>query len=138
MASRGCLSSKKSPVPFFTDNDVDDKVGDLLRESGHQVVRLREVMLDNSPDPVVAAACREHGLVLVTHNIKHFRAIVKDYEVTRAETDRLCRIELGCEQFRAVDRVRAALEIIEYEWSRRDSSVPIRIHIGDGIIRIHR
>lgn len=95
-------------------------------------------MLDDSPDLVVAAACREHGLVLITHNIKHFRAIVKDYEISRAETDKLCRIELGCQQFRAVERVKASLEIIENEWARRTADTSLRIHIGDSIIRIHR
>jgi hypothetical protein len=132
------LSSKRPSIQFFTDNDVDDKVGDMLRDSGHEVWRLREIMLANSPDPIVAAACREQGLVLITHNIKHFRAIVKDYEMSRAETDRLCRLELGCEQIRAVDRVRAALDVIEAEWKRRIESEPLRIYLGDSIIRIHR
>ncbi|HRW60320.1 MAG TPA: DUF5615 family PIN-like protein [Defluviicoccus sp.] len=132
------MTGGRPAIPFFTDNDVDDKVGDFLRDSGHQVVRLREIMLDDSPDPVVAAACREQGLVLITHNIKHFRAIVKDYEVTKRETDRLNRIELACQQFRAVERIKASLSIVEHEWARRSECDPMRIYIADSIIRLHR
>jgi len=95
-------------------------------------------MLRDSPDPVVAAACREAGLVLITHNIKHFKKIVKDHEITSAQADRLCRIEMGCRQFDAVDRMKCALEIIELEWARLDDKAGMRIHIGDGVIRIHR
>jgi predicted nuclease of predicted toxin-antitoxin system len=133
------LSGKKTAIPFFTDNDVPDAVGDLLRDSGHQVHRLREVMLTDSADPVVAATCREFGLVLITHNIKHFAAIVKQHQVSRGEMDRLCRIELGCVQPIAVERVAAALSVIEAEWDRLGpAKAGLRIFIGDSVIRLHR
>lgn len=96
-------------------------------------------MLTDSPDPIIAAACREQGMVLLTHNVKHFRAIVKRYEVTKAETDRLCRIELGCRQHVAAERVAEALSVIEAEWRRlRRKKQGLRIFLGDGIIRLHR
>lgn len=133
------MTTGKPSIPFFTDNDVDNEVSDVLMDSGHMVTRLRDVMLDNSPDPVVATACREAGLVLITHNIKHFRKIVKDHEVSKSQADRLCRIELGCRQFEAVERIKCAMEIIEMEWQRLGKDkAGLRIFIGDGIIRIHR
>lgn len=96
-------------------------------------------MLDDSPDPVVAAACREHGMVLITHNIKHFKAIVRDYEVTNAQADRLCRIELACKQIDALARMKSSIGVIESEWIRLgDTKAALRIYIGDGIIRLHR
>lgn len=133
------MNAKRSPIPFFTDNDVPDGVGDFLKDSGHTVIRLREVMLEDSPDPIIAANCRENGMVLVTHNIKHFRQIVKQYEITKAETDRLCRVELGCKQIDAIVRVKDFLPIIESEWQRMGSTkAGLRIYIGDGILRLHR
>lgn len=96
-------------------------------------------MLDDSPDPVVAANCREHGLVLVTHNVKHFRAIVRKHQVTHGEVDRLCRIELECRQIHAAPRVAEALAIIEAEWGRLGvEKRGMRISIGDSVIRVHR
>lgn len=133
------MSRKKTAIPFFTDNDVPDGVGEFLKDSGHTVVRLRECMLDTSADPVVAETCRRAGLVLVTHNIKHFRAIARDYQITKRETDRLCRVELACEQAIAEDRMRDALTLIEFEYARLGSDPKhLRVYVGDGIIRTHR
>lgn len=96
-------------------------------------------MLTDSPDPIVAAVCREQGLVLLTHNIHHFKAIVKDFEVTNAQADRLCRIELGCQQYLAAERVKAELPLIELVWANLgDQKYGLRIFIGDKIARIHR
>ena len=67
----------RAVIPFFTDNDVPDSVGDVIAAAGHKLTRLRDAMLTDSADPVVAAACREHGQVLVTHNWKDFRKILK-------------------------------------------------------------
>lgn len=133
------MSRRKSSIPFFTDNDVPDDVGRFLRDSGHDVTRLRDVMLDSSADPVVAAACRQQGLVLITHNVKHFRAIVRDHEVTRGEVDTLNRIEMGCKQIRSKARMESALSLIEAEWARAETQkTGMRISIGDEVIRIHR
>ena len=75
-----------NPIPFFTDADVPDSVGDFLIEAGHEVTRLRHVLLNDSPDPVVATACRESGLVLVTHNYRDFRKISADFQMTKADS----------------------------------------------------
>ena len=133
------MSRRKHPIPFFTDNDVPDDVGDFLLDSGHNVTRLRHVMLDSSADPVVAAVCRQQGLVLITHNVKHFRAIVRDHEVTRGQVDTLNRVEMGCKQIRSRARIEAALSIIELEWARSEAQkTGMRIWIGDEAIRVHR
>ncbi len=132
------MNQKRPVIPFFTDNDVDDRVGDMLRDSGHEVTRLRDAILANSPDPVVAATCREAGLVLITHNVKDFQKIAKNHKITKKETNRLCRIDLGCEQFRAVDRLSTALNVIEFEWTNRTENSPMVINVGDTVIRIHR
>jgi Domain of unknown function (DUF5615) len=88
----------QTPIPFFTDNDVEDAVGKVLIERGHSVIRLREVMLANSPDPVVDANCRENGLVLITHNYKHFRRIAREMELDGGAVKRLNRIDMEIHQ----------------------------------------
>lgn len=110
----------------------------MLRDSGHEVTRLRDAILANSPDPIVAATCREAGLVLITHNVKDFKKIAKNHQISKKETDRLCRIDLGCEQFRAVDRLSTALNVIEFEWANRAENTPMLISVSDAVIRIHR
>lgn len=133
------MSGAASSIPFFTDNDVADSVGDFLTASGHTVIRLRDVMVNNSADPVVAAVCREQGLVLVTHNIRDFRSIVKDHKVTKREVDSLCRVELACRQIQARSRIEQALTLIEFEWGRlSERKSGLRIYVGDTVIRLHR
>ncbi len=133
------MTRKKSCIPFFTDNDVPDDVGEFLRDSGHDLTRLRDVMLDSSADPVVAEACRRSGMILITHNVKHFRAIVKNHQVTRGEVDTLNRIEMGCRQIRSRARIEAAMSIIEAEWARSETQkTGMHLWIGDEVIRIHR
>ncbi len=128
-------------IPFFTDNDVEDEVGEFLKDSGHRVIRLREVMLSNSPDPVVDANCREFGLVLVTHNWKHFRRIARELELgdatINAQIKALSRIDMEIHQSDGPRRIAQALPLIEAEWRRRDG-VGIKISIGKETVRIHQ
>ena len=132
--------ARRRKIPFFTDEDVADSVGDAILAAGHKLARLREVMVRGSADPVVATACRESGLVLVTHNYRDFRRISHDLEVTRGRFDRLHRIELICSQTIAADRFRKELPLIEHEWNNHpaDADFGIRIVIGDKIVRVDR
>lgn len=134
------MSAPKA-IPFFTDNDVEDAVGDYLRESGHSVIRLREVMLTDSPDPIVDANCRQHGLVLVTHNWKHFRRIARELELGGADVNAkikaLSRIDMELHQSDGPRRMAEALPLIEAEW-RRVRGVGLRISICKEVVRIHQ
>jgi predicted nuclease of predicted toxin-antitoxin system len=128
------------PIPFFTDADVPDSVGDFLIEAGHDVTRLRHVLLNDSPDPIVATACRESGLVLVTHNYRDFRKISTDLQMARGRFDNLHRIELICSQVIAERRMRQEIGLIESIWQAHppDADFGMRIVIGDHVVRIDR
>ena len=128
------------PIPFFTDADVPDSVGDFLLSAGHEVTRLRHVMLQNSDDPVVATACREAGLVLITHNYRDFRKISLDVRMTRGRFDSLHRIELICSQVVARRRIETELPLIEMLWAAHppNAEFGMRLVIGDNIMRIDR
>lgn len=127
---------KSKRIPFFTDNDVEDAVGDFLMDSGHTVQRLRDVMLSNSADPIVDANCREHGLVLITHNYKHFKRIAHELRQSGRPLKPLSRIDLECHQSEAVARLTDHLPIVEAEWKRR-GGVGVRISICKATVRIH-
>lgn len=124
-------------IPFFTDNDVEDAVGDFLRDSGHQVTRLRDVMLKNSPDPVIDANCRQFGLVLVTHNWKHFRRIANELKLGSGRVKELSRIDMELHQSDGPRRIAEALPLIEAEWRRR-GGVGIQVSICKQVVRIHQ
>lgn len=130
----------RGPIPFFTDEDVADSVGTAIEQAGHKLVRLRDAMLRGSADPVVAAACREGGLVLVTHNYRHFRKHSRDLETTQKTLDRLSRIDLECSQVIAARRIAEEMALIELEWERQcgPDHPGMLIVIGHKIVRLSR
>jgi hypothetical protein len=130
----------KGQIPFFTDEDVPDSVGNVIAAAGHGLTRLRDAILTGSPDPVVAATCQEGGLVLVTCNYRDFRKMTQQMGVTRRRANGLCRIELGCKQHSAANRMQVAMSIIEHEWARYqvDPNNPLVIYVGDGAIQVRR
>jgi hypothetical protein len=125
----------ESSIPFFTDNDVEDEVGDFLIHAGHAVIRLRDVMLGNSPDPIVDANCRQNGLVLITHNYKHFRKIALDLESGGRGAKRLSRIDMEIHQSDGPRRVGEVLHLIECEWQAHQS---IQMSICKEVVRVRR
>ncbi|NJR72140.1 MAG: DUF5615 family PIN-like protein [Gammaproteobacteria bacterium] len=71
-------------IPFFTDQNVPDSVGDYVVKAGHTVVRLRDEMPTNTKDPVVAVACSTAGHVLITHD-SDFRATAGRLQITQRQ-----------------------------------------------------
>lgn len=128
-------------IHFFTDNDVPNSVGEAILAGGHLLTRLREVMLDTSPDEIVASACRDKRLVLVTHNVRDFRRIVRErLSESKAAVGRLHIIELECDQVHSAQRFAEELPHIEADWLRfeNDPSCEIRITIGNRMVRLNR
>jgi len=55
-------------LQFFSDQCVPVEITDTLRQHGHQVALLREVLPIRSLDPAVIAKAQELGAVLVSLN----------------------------------------------------------------------
>jgi predicted nuclease of predicted toxin-antitoxin system len=59
-------------VTFLLDHDVPERVGDVLRQEGHSVTRLREILPMNTTDESVLSYARDHEFILVTCNRNDF------------------------------------------------------------------
>jgi predicted nuclease of predicted toxin-antitoxin system len=59
-------------VNFLIDHDVPERIGDVLRQEGHSVIRLREVLPVEAKDAEVLKYAAEHELILVTCNRDDF------------------------------------------------------------------
>jgi predicted nuclease of predicted toxin-antitoxin system len=59
-------------VKFLLDHDVADRVGDVLREDGHSVILLRDVLPINSSDADIVAYANEAQRIVVTCNRQDF------------------------------------------------------------------
>lgn len=55
-------------MKFFLDHCVSNRVGTTLRMAGHEIIRLREVLPNDSPDPTVLHQAGELDAILVSLN----------------------------------------------------------------------
>jgi predicted nuclease of predicted toxin-antitoxin system len=62
-------------VNFLTDHDVPERVGEVLRQDGHTVARLRDVLPINATDVAVLKFSADQKLLLVTCNRDDFLQI---------------------------------------------------------------
>jgi predicted nuclease of predicted toxin-antitoxin system len=130
--------ARRPVIPFFTDQNVPDSVGNMLIEAGHEVTRLREVMATDSPDTIVAAACDRAGLVLVTFD-RDFKHMAPGMGIARARFNALSIIRLGCREPVAAERLRGALSFVELEWRlAKRARAQMVLSIADNVIRSHR
>lgn len=106
----------KTKIHFFLDHNVPESVGRALETAGHQVTRLRECMAKDTKDPVIAVACAEGGLVLVSHD-NDFKGVAKRLEVSQRQYRKLHRIDLRCEEPESATRITELMSLIEHEWS---------------------
>jgi predicted nuclease of predicted toxin-antitoxin system len=66
-------------VKFFLDHDVPAEVGRVLRQVGHEVIELRQVLPPHVSDFEALEYAREHGLFLITCNRDDFLALAADH-----------------------------------------------------------
>jgi predicted nuclease of predicted toxin-antitoxin system len=59
-------------VKFFLDHDVPAEVARVLRQEGHDVIELRQVLPVQTTDAEVYDYVRENGLFLITCNRDDF------------------------------------------------------------------
>lgn len=130
--------AKMASIPFFTDQNVPESVARFLEASGHAVTRLRDVMPTDSADAVVAAACEQAGVVLITHD-NDFKGMAQRMRVSNRRFRKLSHIRLGCREPRSAARIEIALSLIEHEWAlAQNEGVRLWMHIGDAVIRTNR
>jgi predicted nuclease of predicted toxin-antitoxin system len=112
----------------------------FLEGRGHSVIRLRDVIPVDSPDPMVAKVAQDNDAILLTHDGDFKRIAPRIAHGQRARFNRLSKVHLNCEQARATDRLAAAIGLIEFEWVGAQTRTATRLHISVGlnIIRTHR
>jgi predicted nuclease of predicted toxin-antitoxin system len=125
-------------IPFFTDQNVPDSVGDVILAAGHRLARLRDAMDVTTPDPIIAVACAENSHVLISHD-RDFRSTSKRFGLTQRQYRKsLHRIHLRCPEPMSARRMRDAMSIIEFEWLLVQPDRPMVIELHDLSIRIFR
>lgn len=62
---------------FLLDQDVPERIGDVLRQEGHSIICLREVLPMDSEDSAVLKYASEHEIVLITCNRDDFLELAR-------------------------------------------------------------
>jgi predicted nuclease of predicted toxin-antitoxin system len=124
-------------IPFFTDQNVPDSVGNYILESGHNLVRLRDVMPTDTKDPIIAVACEQYGQVLITHD-QDFKSSAKRLGITQKQYQGLHRVLMRCPEPMSASRLSLAMELIKREWEYASGTQPLNIEVREHSIITHR
>lgn len=117
--------ARRPVIAFLTDVNVPDSVGDFLKERGHDVERVRDVMPADSPDPVVAEAAMQAGRVLVSWD--------RDFNQQRFKKPRfasLSRIGFSCPEPLGAARLAVVISLVEFHAAETWPANPLCILIG--------
>lgn len=126
-------------MKFLMDHNVSAGVTRLLRELGHDVVTVQEVLYPEAEDQIVATAAVQEERVLVSHDADMKRIERKISEAHRDRFPALCRLMLCCPEAAAVERIRLFIAIIEFEFEQAAAAnSPMMFELGARRVRIHR
>lgn len=120
-------------IPFLADNNCPESVIRYLTDRSHDVVRVRDIMPADSPDPVVAQAAMQADRVLIgwDKDFTHQRFLAPRFK-------KLSRIGFSCLEENGAARLEALIDLVEGEASRRTKDTPMVIKIGKDKIQIGR
>lgn len=125
-------------IAFFTDQNVPDSLGAYVLTTRHTLVRLRDVMPNDTKDPIIAVACEKSGHVLVTHDTD-FKASAKRFRLTQKQYQgALHRVLMRCPEPISALRFKLAMELIEHEWRIASVSQPLNIEVREHSIQTIR
>jgi len=114
---------------FFADHNVTESVCLLLERKGHEVIRLRDELPPDSPDPIVAKFAEQIDAVLISHDGDFKRIAPRIPRGSKARFRKLSRIHLQCEYPVSERRIAEAIRLIEFEWDLAQERADKRIHI---------
>lgn len=125
---------------FLLDHNVPVSVGDVLRNHGHVVEFVSDILPTDSADPVVAATAELGDAILISLDADFDKIAPRIPFGHKSRFRKLSRISLKCNPVRASQRVALAMSFIELEWSIACLSADPRmiVWIGNDVLRTHR
>ena len=135
------MSTEPIRLRMLLDAGVPDSMGNVLAESGHEVIFYRDVLPERTPDLVVARTALENGAVLVAID-NDMRNIAKKYGVAaqKGRFAQLSLIHICCDEVMASKRLKQAISFIELEWaiSTEHAARRMWVDIGPHFLKTNR
>jgi predicted nuclease of predicted toxin-antitoxin system len=115
---------------FFLDHNVAEQVAEYLNSVGFQTTRLKDVLVENTEDPVVATHCIQTGDVLVTHD-NDFKTMRKRLLIGNRRFRTLHVVLLSCPNARARQRLEHSMPVLLAVWQQIQTQAhrPLKIQI---------
>jgi hypothetical protein len=101
----------------------------MLEENGHEVLRLRDILPTDTPDPIVAKVAEEQESVLLTHDGDFKKVAPRIPKGSRTRFRKLSKIHLACEASKAKQRAKDGLSFIQFEWDIALTKLDKRMHL---------
>jgi predicted nuclease of predicted toxin-antitoxin system len=99
------------------DEDVPRSVIEYLRNRDHEVLLATELFMPPTADATIAAGADQRGAIIVTCD-RDFDKLIQRNKLRFRSAG---RISLRCSQARAQMRLTQVLDLIEFEFQRRQS-----------------
>lgn len=110
---------------------MTESVCKFLEERGHEVIRAKKTIPEGTEDPVVAKVSQDLEAILLTDDSDYKAIISRRPDGQKARFRKLSRVHLKCRHSIAVDRLAAAITLIEFEYeiaqSRSDKRMIIDV-----------
>lgn len=115
---------------FFLDHNVAQQVADYLQAEGFRVTLLKDVLVENTEDPIVATHCIQTGDILLTHD-NDFKTMRKRLLISRSRFRDLHCILLSCPNARARDRLQFSMPVVLALWDQISAQAhrPLKMQI---------
>ncbi|CDO35042.1 DUF5615 family PIN-like protein [Novosphingobium sp. KN65.2] len=127
-------------MKFFADHCVPESACKLLEGRGHTVIRLRDVLPTDTPDPIVAKAAQDSDAILLTHD-GDFKAVAPRIPIgQRNRFRKLSKVHLAVEHVKSESRLGEAITLVEFEWVSAQKRRDRRVHVvvQPSVIKTHR
>ncbi|WP_337846425.1 DUF5615 family PIN-like protein [Sphingomonas sp.] len=100
----------------MADECVTESACKFLEERGHEVIRARSVVPEGTEDPIVAKVAEDLTAILLTDDADFKTIIARRQDGQRRRFKKLSRVHLACKHSQAVNRLAAAITLIEFEY----------------------
>lgn len=103
-------------MTFLADECVTESASKFLEERGHDVIRAKTKLPEGTQDPIVAKVAEDLSAILLTDDADFQTIARRRPEGQRRRFRKLSRIHLACKHSQAVNRLAAAITLIEFEY----------------------
>jgi predicted nuclease of predicted toxin-antitoxin system len=88
----------------------------FLEERGHEVIRAKDKLPEGTQDPIVAKVAEDLSAILMSDDSDFSTIAARRPNAQKRRFRKLSRVHLACKHSQALNRLAAAITLIEFEY----------------------